>query len=1607
MSQRRFEISSYQAFFPEQLPAKLLGEAVAVAGMPRLTQVGEGTPFEDPKALALMVELYDRVKDSLRDLLRQRQLDRRFLDERTQALATYHREWGIAPTDPDYQTTIGIEDSDGRVVFGPLSPQFCQGGGAAVASLPEHLRGPHVTLFGPPDSAKLAINAMNAYHRRLPDEPTVVAELVASAAASVKWGADCEDSKTPLRQDLGEAGLNLAACYDGTLTARDPATGRTYTLASSDRAVPIKRFPGLALPCSFLFVDDQPVPLHLYDFALHIYRNRRHPSALSFYVPKLENEAEARYVHQLVATAEELLGRLEPEYAPGTIRLLIVLENARAVFRIHEIMDALHPYFAGASLGWHDFLASTARLFKHDPHYRIPIKADPHIVINHIAESHRLLAEVVGSRGGIKVGGMYGVLPVGAGRGEPSFQIALKGFFKDAITQLRRGLNGFWLAHPDFVRIALAVVESWRRRPADHGSSLDRLLSALLREPHLSEVRAFAQGKEAPGLDRADPAYPRALLAANVLPSTQRANNDPEEVRYNVFQSLQYLADWLAGRGCVALPTTVEGEAVRVMDDLATAERSRWEVWHEVYHGRFSLGDLLRITAEELDFIRKDRRDGAKAVQVKWDERTAKWYPVAQRIMLLLMTNSEPAEFATELLLPFTLPVLRDRAEPLQAALELMPDTYRLRPEMARLHRYFEACGCQRFAEAMAALPLMDVSQAAATVSSLSIAEINEAARFHGDIGGARSTLDAHGAKEQAQVLAADAAIQEELRAKGQSYSERFGFKFLVAARGKSATELLKTLTTRLARAPELEAAAAREALWQIARQRLEGSGGPHAMSSLAEMRQRHGIIGAQVALTGGGPVQSLAFGHLSRGGAAVTPQSRFELASLSKTIATAFALDCLDRYDIALDTPVNDLLQRLGSPLWVKAAGRREWEQELTVRDLMAHTALNLHYVPGAAADLPAPPVLSLLLDPTAHGYEPVRIIHEPGSRFAYSGGGFLVLEHLIETLTGATVKTLLPPYLSALGINQISFDLDDLRPGSDAEGHLDSGQAIPGGRLKFPAFAAGAVGSAGDLLAFLQALGRAAHHLDGAGPISHDAAVAMLHGSDRGARAFMGTDMGLGVFVAEAGDNRFAIHQGANDGFRALYLSCFAGPDRGKGFVILANGDDGAVAFIAEAAGLLLRELAMGGIDYGRLRHGVSAEGLKKEEIVNRNYQKLIFAAFAPTLPEAPEERGPPDPLAAFNVATRARVLRPSNQRFARATNLLSDRLPTFDPRLYGRQGKIMDSWETARHNPAAFDSVEIELSAPNSLRYVAFSTQFHDGNHGEAVRLYGRLGAGDPWQELLPLTALAGHSLLRIALAEPSHQCRHIRVDLFPDGGLSRLGLYAELPAANVGDFLPVSEARCQRFAEPLPAPRRPLTLPYAVDQATIQRHRRRLGQEVGNHASRALGGQVLAASNEHYGPALQVISPLPPLHMFDGLESRRSREPDHFEECLIQLGGWTWIERVVLDFTHFVNNNPVAVALEAELGEQRTSLVGRTPVKAYAGNRRALTLRTPVLAERVRLRLYPDGGLNRLEIYGRAAAHREGAAADPGADRDAPLNSIAKPELLTKGKIPWVD
>ncbi len=1289
-----------------------------------------------------------------------------------------NRTLNIDYLSPDYQTVLGQEDAQGRIVVGPKNEFYAKaGGGKAIAKMPEFLKGTHVTLFGPPDDPKLSINAMNAYHRKLKGEPAIVGEVLKNSTTVPKWGADDEDSKTPLRKDLISAGENLTGCFEGTLEFTDPKNQKTYKLEKDHLSLPIKRFPGLALPSLFLFLNEEPIPLHLYDFALHFFKHWNNPKALAFYVPKLENEEEARYIRHVMEAAEKMIQKLHPEYILGSIRLFIVLENPRAIFRVHEIMDELYPFFAGASLGWHDYLASTARLFKEDANYRIPVKADPNIVIKYIKASHDLLAQVVGPRGGIKIGGMYGVLPQDGDIAGPSFQITLKGFIKDVITQMKRDLSGFWVAHPDFVRIGVALTEAWKSYAAGQILPLETLVSSLLtNSKDQKEILNFIKGPDLVGLDRNNPLYQRYLLVADIKESNYIANNHPDEIRYNVFQSLQYLTDWLSGNGCVALPAQIEGVPVRVMDDLATAERSRWEVWHEIHHGRFSVEDFLKIANEEYLFIRKDLSDDKKIVQVKWDARTEKWYPIALKLMIKLMTDAKPVEFASELLLPFTVETIRNAiqnsTDPWSEIQKVDPKKYTLKPEIERFHFYFSVCGSLEFAKAMAKNISIDLTAAESQIKGFSLDQVKEAAAFHGDIGESKKTLDEVASKEQALVLKEDENVKANLRLRGQEYLKKFGFKFLISAKGKTGTELLAALESRMTNSFEQELNNARAALWEISAKRFEDHAKTSLQSKIQSLLLKNKVKNAQVSIaTDATSLQNLNFGDSTK------LTTWFELASLSKTVASCFSIEYFKSKDISLDTRVNALLEKTASSFRLTGPD----SDKVTLSHLMNHTALNLHYVNGVPATHPMPNVKEFLEGNKTYGYDKIAVVNTPGKAFQYSGGGFLVLEHLIESLEKKSIQEITTHFLAALKLPNLSFEQKTLKNQDYATGYLQDGTAVEGTRKMFPAFAAGAMGTAQDFLKFLTELASAFQNLHASEPISHDTAIRMLHGVDKGSISFMKAKMGLGVFTIEAGPNRFMLHQGANDGFRSMFLYCYQGPDTNKGFVILCNGDTNGVFFVAEAAQLILQELKITGIDTKAFQKDFDLRSIPQEQVVNLGYKELLLKAFEPDLPEEILVKGPKDPLAPFNLGVGAKILEVSNQGFARAENLLSDHLPIFDPELYGRQGKIMDSWETVRHNQEPSDFLVFELKKPAKIKYISLSTKYHLGNQAQAVQVEGFSATAKSWQVLLPKTPLEGHAIKKLIVNSDDSIFQQVKVRMFPDGGLTRLGLYDETLAA----------------------------------------------------------------------------------------------------------------------------------------------------------------------------------------------------------------------------------
>ena len=191
-------IHRYHDFLSQELVDYFLGIATPIEAVSGLKEIGKSGGLETAEGLKFLCDLYTRLRPELDQVLSKRVEDRKLIDAAKGA--------------------IGTKNSKGEIVFGPLNSEYLKANSNKVAELPEFLKGAHVTLFGPPDSAKLSINAMNAYHRVLKNEPPIVAELLKTHTSVPKWGADDEDSKTPMREDLIDAGINLTKCFEGTIS---------------------------------------------------------------------------------------------------------------------------------------------------------------------------------------------------------------------------------------------------------------------------------------------------------------------------------------------------------------------------------------------------------------------------------------------------------------------------------------------------------------------------------------------------------------------------------------------------------------------------------------------------------------------------------------------------------------------------------------------------------------------------------------------------------------------------------------------------------------------------------------------------------------------------------------------------------------------------------------------------------------------------------------------------------------------------------------------------------------------------------------------------------------------------------------------------------------------------------------------------------------------------------------------------------------------------------------------------------------------------------------------------------------------------------------------
>ena len=376
--------------------------------------------------------------------------------------------------------------------------------------------------------------------------------------------ADLEDANSPTWGNVVTGQVNLIDAVRGTIEITAPE--KSYRLADQTATL-VVRPRGWHLPERHLTVDGEPVSASLLDFGLYVFHNGREALSRGFgpyyYLPKLESHREAALWDDVFTASEELLG-----LDHGSIRATVLIETITAAFEMDEILHALHDHICALNAGRWDYIFSVAKRFHADPAFVLPDRSTVTMTSPFMRAYTELLVETCHRRGAHAIGGMAAFIP---NRRKPEVtEAALAKVTEDKRREAGDGFDGTWVAHPDLVATAQAEFDAVL---GDRPNQLER------QRPDV-EVTA------------AD------LLTVSCPPgAVSRAG-----LQTNISVGLRYLVAWLSGTGAAAIDD--------LMEDAATAEISRAQVWQWIHHHvTLAEGDtvtadgvraLLATTADEL-----------------------------------------------------------------------------------------------------------------------------------------------------------------------------------------------------------------------------------------------------------------------------------------------------------------------------------------------------------------------------------------------------------------------------------------------------------------------------------------------------------------------------------------------------------------------------------------------------------------------------------------------------------------------------------------------------------------------------------------------------------------------------------------------------------------------------------------------------------------------------------------------------------------------------------------------------------------------------------------------------------------------------------------------
>jgi len=369
--------------------------------------------------------------------------------------------------------------------------------------------------------------------------------------------ADFEDSNSPTWNNVVDGQINVRDAYRREL-ALDSPEGKRYRLDDTIATLVI-RPRGWHLPEKHVLIDGAPMSGSLFDAGLVMFHNARvaleRGTGPYFYLPKLESHLEARLWNDVFCFAQDELG-----IPRGSVRATVLIETILAAFEMDEILYELREHSSGLNAGRWDYIFSVAKKLRNHAQFVLPDRVDVSMTTPFMRAYTELLVQTCHKRGAHAIGGMSAFIP---NRRDPAVtEQALTKVRDDKHREAGDGFDGTWVAHPDLVPVAMA--------------EFDRVL-----------------GERANQVDRQRPDV--RVEAAHILDIAASGGSITESgVRLNVDVGLRYIESWLAGTGAAAIHN--------LMEDAATAEISRAQLWQWIRHGCSATNGLPidRVTVAQL-----------------------------------------------------------------------------------------------------------------------------------------------------------------------------------------------------------------------------------------------------------------------------------------------------------------------------------------------------------------------------------------------------------------------------------------------------------------------------------------------------------------------------------------------------------------------------------------------------------------------------------------------------------------------------------------------------------------------------------------------------------------------------------------------------------------------------------------------------------------------------------------------------------------------------------------------------------------------------------------------------------------------------------------------